>query len=181
MRTRTKVIGAIVVVAAALSIGSVTAQDTSTGSLKKEQLQRLYTEYLSTEGYKPEVNSDGLVLFKREGRVYVILVSETDSGFFHLVLPNICKIEHEKKRAQVLAAADFSNANSKVCKVYTVQDQVWVSIEIFVKSPEDFKGGFERAMGAMDIGLNNFVLAMREKSTLADTPSSTVPPQAHAR
>ena len=56
----------------------------------------------------------------------------------------------------------MSNANSKVSKVFTVGDNVWVSIEILVTRPEDFKGVFKRAMSAVDNGVAHFVRKMRE-------------------
>lgn len=162
MNIAKRALGVVVVVIVLLSIGAVTAQVSASGSLKKEQLQRLYTEYLTAEGYKPEVDSDGDVRFKREGRTYFIDVSEKDPEFFHVVLANIWSIESEKERLQVLAAADYSNAKSKVSKVHTVRDDVWVSIELFVASPDDFKGVFKRVMSAFDNGVANFVKKMRE-------------------
>ncbi len=162
MNIAKRALGVVVVVVVLLSIGAVTAQVSTSSSLKKEQLQRLYTEYLTAEGYKPEVDSDGDVRFKREGRTYFIDVSEKDPEFFHVVLANIWPIESEKERLQVLAAADYSNAKSKVSKVHTVRDDVWVSIELFVASPDDFKGVFNRVMSAFDNGVANFVKKMRE-------------------
>lgn len=39
-------------------------------------------------------------------------------------------IESQKERAYVLAAADASNAESKVSKIYTVKDNVWGAVEL---------------------------------------------------
>jgi hypothetical protein len=149
------------VVGMLLAASNVTAQDTDRQTLSKAQLQRLYTDYLSEEGYRPEVDSDGDVRFKREGRLYFIGVSEEDPEFFRVVLANIWPIESEKERAQVLVAADESNAKSKVAKVYTVRDNVWVCVELFVARPEDFKGVFRRAMSALDNGVAIFVEKMK--------------------
>jgi hypothetical protein len=139
-----------------------TAQESNGSDWDKEQFQNFYVEYLAEEGYRPEIDSDGDVRFKREGKGYFILVREDDPEFFCLVLPNIWPIESEAERAQVLAAADYSNARSKVSKVHTVDDDVWVTIELFVAKPEDFKGVFRRAIGALDNGAMNFVRKMRE-------------------
>ena len=126
------------------------------------ELQRLYQTYLADEGYRPSIDADGDVRFKREGNNYFIAVSDDDPEFFTVVLPNIWPIDDDAERTRVLAAADASNAKSKVSKVYTVKDDVWVSVELFVKRPEDFKGVFERAMSALDNGTDNFVSKMRE-------------------
>lgn len=138
------------------------AKDTDKGAVTKKQLQRLYSDYLAEEGYKPSIDDDGDVRFKREGDVYFIAVSEKDPEFFTVVLPNIWPIESEAERAKVLAAADASNSNSKVAKAYTVKDNVWVGIEFFVARPEDFKPVFKRAMSALDNGVANFVAKMKE-------------------
>ncbi|MBM4311584.1 MAG: hypothetical protein FJ119_11665 [Deltaproteobacteria bacterium] len=145
-----------------LAASDVTAQEASIQTPSKAALQRLYTNYLTEEGYKPEVDDDGDVRFKREGRLYFIAVSDKDPEFFRVVLANIWPIESEKERVQVLVAADESNAKSKVSKVFTVRDNVWVNIELFLARPEDFKGVFKRAMSALDTGVENFAKKMRE-------------------
>jgi hypothetical protein len=128
----------------------------------KSSLQNLYMDYLKNEGYRPEVDSDGDVEFKREGLTYFIVVDPDDPECFRLVLANIWKIDDEAERQKVLASADYSNAKSKVSKVYTVKDNVWVSIEILVAHPEDFKAVFKRSLSALTNGEQNFTEDMRK-------------------
>ncbi|HEY0663045.1 MAG TPA: hypothetical protein VGD18_00375 [Thiobacillaceae bacterium] len=161
MRNVVKVCLAMTLSAMMLASGAMAAQDTSK-KVSKAELQRLYQAYLKEEGYKPVIDGDGDVGFKREGNNYFISVTEDDPEFFSVVLPNIWPIESDKERAQVLAAADASNAKSKVTKVFIVKDDVWVAVELFVKRPEDFKGVFDRAMSALDNGTDNFVAKMRD-------------------
>lgn len=111
---------------------SVSGKDPNEVTNSKAELQRLYMGFLTEEGFKPDLDSDGDVRFKREGKTYVIIIDAKDPEFFRLVLPNIWKIESEAERTQVLIAADASNAKSKVSKVCTMADNVWVSIELFV-------------------------------------------------
>lgn len=146
-----------------LVASNATAQGTNRQTPSKEELQRLYIDYLTGEGYKPEVDSDGDVRFKREGKVFFINVRESvnDPGYFSVVLPNIWPIEGEEEHTQARVAADKSNAISKVSKVFTVKDDVWVSIQLFVARPEDFKGIFKRAMSALDNGVAQFNKNMR--------------------
>lgn len=141
---------------------SALGKDPDERTSSKAELQRLYKDFLTEEGYKPELDSDGDVRFKREGKTYVIIIDAKDPEFFRLVLPNIWEIESEAERVQVLVAADASNAKSKVSKVCTMGDNVWVSIELFVGQPEDFKKVFTRALGALDNGVINFVVKMKE-------------------
>ncbi len=147
-----------------LSIGSGAAQEAKAESPAptKEQLQQLYMDYLTAEGYRPEIDQDGDVKFKREGKTLFILVTANDPEFFQVILPNIWPIEDENERMKVLAAADYSNATSKASKVFINSSNVWVAIEMFVASPGDFKGVFNRALASLDNGASKFAEKMYE-------------------
>lgn len=146
-----------------LAVPGVSAQGTNKQTPNKAELQQLYMSYLTYEGFKPEIDSDGDVRFKRDGKVYFILVNEGDPEFFRIVLANIWPIESDKERSQVLMAANDANAKSKVSKVFTVENDVWVSIDLFVRRPEDFKDVFTRSMSALDNGVRSFVKRMKEQ------------------
>ncbi|MBL0440692.1 T3SS (YopN, CesT) and YbjN peptide-binding chaperone 1 [Aeromonas veronii] len=146
-----------------LAVPGVSAQGTNKQTPNKAELQQLYMSYLTYEEYKPEIDSDGDVRFKRDGNVYYIDVNERDPEFFRIVLANIWPIESDKERSQVLMAASDANAISKVSKVFTVENDVWVSIDLFVRRPEDFKDVFTRSMSALDNGVRNFVKRMKEQ------------------
>jgi hypothetical protein len=128
----------------------------------KAALQKLYMSYLADEGFKPDIDSDGDVRYKSEGKTYWIIIDPGDSQYFRLAMLNIWKIESEAERRKVLAAVDYANARTKVCKAYTIGDNVWVCIELFVAKPEDFKPLFSRATSAMALGYSNFLQKMRE-------------------
>ncbi|MEO8589186.1 MAG: hypothetical protein ABI432_07455 [Flavobacteriales bacterium] len=136
------------------------AQDTSK---EKKALQKMYMDYLDGEGYKPEIDSDGDVQFKAEGKTYFINVLEDDPTYFRVVLANIWPIESEEERQQVLVAVDYSNAKAKVTKSYMVKDNVWVGIELFLPKAEDFEAVFARSMSALSNGTTHFVTRMREQ------------------
>lgn len=130
---------------------------------EKKDLQKMYMDYLEEEGYKPEIDSDGDVQFKAEGKTYFINVVEDDPTYFRVVLANIWPIESEEERHQVLIAMDYSNAKAKVTKSYMVKDNVWVGIEIFLPRPEDFSAVFPRCMSALNHGTAHYVTRMREQ------------------
>lgn len=155
-----RIVGVAVVVVAVAFFGSAHAQSSSLTT--KEEFQKFYTDYLTAEGYRPEVDSDGDVSFKREGLTYYIIVTETDAEFFEMALPNIHSIVDEPDRTKAYIAADYSNAKSKVSKVYMVNDDVWVTVELFIATPDDFKNVFQRAMSALLNGANNFIEKMAE-------------------
>jgi hypothetical protein len=160
MPSRTRlVLIALLLIAWIVPATQAGAQNTSD---KKKELQRLYVGFLTDEGYKPEIDSDGDVRFKYEGKTYFIQVTEADPEFFRLVLANIWSIDSETERAQVMTALDYSNARSKVTKAHSVKDNVWVCVELFVADPADFKGVFKRSLSALQNGVANFVTKIRE-------------------
>lgn len=136
------------------------AQDTSK---EKAAMQKMYVDFLSEEGYRPEIDSDGDVQFKAEGRTYFINVVEDDPTYFRVVLANIWPIESEDERVQCLVAVDYSNAKAKVTKSYLVKDNIWVGIETFIPEAEDFKKIFKRCMSALNNGVTHFVTKMKEQ------------------
>ena len=127
-----------------------------------KDLQKMYSEHLKAEGYIPEVDEDGDVRFKREGKTYFIAVDPEDTECFRLVLANIWEIESEEERQKAAVAMDHCNATAKVTKAYFIRDNVWVSVETFIAEPEDFKVIFARSMTALDHGVGLYVKKMRE-------------------
>lgn len=116
--------------------------------MEKKELQTLYTEYLSNEGYKPEVDGDGDVRFKKEGAKFVILIDERDPEFFALALPNIWDFDSDAKKALSIDACNRVNAEVKSAKLFTVKNNVWVSSELMFGEPAQFKAVFERITAA---------------------------------
>lgn len=139
------------------------------------ELQDMYVSFLLEEGYRPEVDQDGDVVFKREGRTYFIAVNAEDPGFFQLVLPNIWPIESEAERLQVMAAADYSNATSKASKVFIMEDDVWVDVEFFVSPADDFADVFERCIRAIGNGVSMFVKDMQRQQEQQRAPVDEQP------
>lgn len=132
-------------------------------SAEKAAVQKLYMDFLVEEGYRPEIDADGDVQFKSEGKTYFINVVEDDPTYFRIVLANIWPIESPEERIKCLIAVDHSNAKSKVTKSYLVKDNVWVGIEIFLPERKDFREVFQRCMGALSNGVTHFVNKMREE------------------
>ncbi len=137
--------------------------DEAVENVNKSAMQTMYMEYLKSEGYPAELDDDGDVLFKFEGNTYFIQIDPNDTEFFRIVLPNFWPLKDDNERQKVLEALNYANAESKTAKVFIVRDNVWASIEIFVATPEDFKSIFKRSMSALQYGVYNFVMKMKEK------------------
>lgn len=132
--------------------------------MDRQELTNIYTSFLEEEGYRPNIDDDGDIYFKREGKTYLIFVDSEDSKFFRLVFPNFWPIESEEERLMVLHAANAATAQTKTAKVYMVQDNVWASVELFIDDPSHFKALFGRCMDALGVGVQTFVTAMKAKT-----------------
>ncbi|MEW8692313.1 MAG: hypothetical protein AB2535_14655 [Candidatus Thiodiazotropha endolucinida] len=120
-----------------------------------------YWEYLSKEGYRPEILSDGLVSFKRAGCFYCIQADEQDPQFFRLIFPNICQLGDQSDNAMALIAADRTTGKIKTSKVFIVEDQVFASVELFVISMEHVAEVFERCIAIVDEAAQQFLEEMQ--------------------
>ncbi len=128
----------------------------------KKQLQQIYVEGLRDAGYVPSVDEDGDVQFEREELAYFISVHPDDPQFFGLMLPYIWEIESDQERLYALFACNVANASTKVAKVQVVGDNVWVSAELFVPKPTEFRSVLSRLFSAMDSAMMKFVDTMAE-------------------
>jgi hypothetical protein len=122
----------------------------------------LYIGYLRSEGYLPEVDGDGDVVFKMEGGSYVLFAHEDDREYFSILFPNFWPIESEQERSSAYVAACHATATTKVAKVYVVRDNVSASVELIFGDPEQFKPVFRRAMAMLRGSVGVFAEKMRE-------------------
>lgn len=123
----------------------------------ESKLQKLYTGYLSDMDLNNWVDDDGDVQFEYNDHTYFIDVSESDPEFFRVVLFNIWPIESISENVQVLMAVDAVNRQQKVCKAYTINDNVWIATELFVADPADFKPVFQRSLDVIESSVEVFV------------------------
>lgn len=121
----------------------------------------MYYEFLKQEGYVPQYDGDGDIIFKKEGLTYIAFASEDDAQFFRLALPSFWAIKSEEESVRALAAAAAVNAEVKVVKVFPVGEWVWAVVELLVDPPENFAAVFPRAMRLLRRGAEQFVDAMR--------------------
>jgi hypothetical protein len=122
---------------------------------------KLYLEYLETLGYYPELDPDGDVKFKHEGRTYYVFGEEGDPVYFRLVYPNFWSIDNDDERVRVLELMSDINGEYKVVKLYPSRNDSSASIEMFLDPLDNFKQTFPRAMGLLAECVTRFVRRMR--------------------
>ena|ERR1700722_16164702 len=147
--------------------------------MDKPQRIEMYKAYLIEEGYKPEVDADGDLFFKREGRRFLLLAETKDDEYFQIIFPNFWKIETEPERQKVLAACALACASTKVAKVYPIKNNVWAAYETLLPKPEDFKSIFPRALSILDAGIRTFLDSMKPpQAAQSETADATKQPAA---
>ncbi|MDR1931006.1 MAG: hypothetical protein LBQ44_10320 [Treponema sp.] len=129
----------------------------------KTDLQNMYMRYLRAEGYSPEIDKDGDVSFKFEGKYYYIEIYEDDLEFFRVVFPNFWEIESGEERAQVAQAASWANRRTKAAKVYMTDKNTTIAVELFIPKPEDFTAVFSRSLQVISTALGHFRDGMAEQ------------------
>lgn len=150
--------GKIVLFLAVLCLGWATPGIAQTDEWDSERIQTMYLTFLAEKGYQGTVDSDGDVQFDYEDRTYFLEVNEEDPEFFRLVLFNIWPIESEAESVQVALACDAVNREMKCAKAYrTDSDDVWISVELFVDSPDAFRPIFDRCLNAIEDGVDTLV------------------------
>ncbi len=122
----------------------------------------LYLDYLRKEGFNAEMDADGDVKFKYEGKTYYFILDKEDEEFFRLVFPNFWSLDGPAERAKAEKAAFVATSATKVAKVLLVGDNVWAMIEMFVSDPAYPTTIFPRSMSALRYSVSTFVEEMNK-------------------
>lgn len=123
--------------------------------MTKAERISMIVDHLSREGYRPEIDEDGDVRFKVEGRTCFVIFDD-DPTFFRLAFANFWPIENERERALVMEACSHASMTTKVVKVFTVNDNVWASVELFVAPPNAVLHVLQRSIAALQVGVHHF-------------------------
>jgi hypothetical protein len=131
--------------------------------MNRLDLQEMYLNYLKVEGYVPELDEDGDISFKYEGKHLYINVDEDDQEYFRIMFPNFWSIESPEERSKAYKAASFTTGAVKVAKTYVANDNMIIAAEVFLKDPSDFKGLFHRLLNTITRSLATFQEKMRSE------------------
>lgn len=112
--------------------------------------EELVKQFLSNEGYKFDVDSDGDIHFKYEGINLYFTVDNNDQKYFRLIMPNIYQLEGNRTR--VLEAINTVARDLKVIKAFLIEDRLWLAVELFIDSTPELEDFFPRCMGLLKAG-----------------------------
>jgi len=107
---------------------------------------KLYYDYLQTEGFRPEVNEQNDVVFKQEGKTYVISVDEEDNQFLRVIYPNFWTLTDNEDMLRAMAMSNAVNSRIKVGKIIVVNNQVWAVAEMFIDSTPELSDFLPRLL-----------------------------------
>lgn len=102
----------------------------------------LVKNWLSSEGYKHEIDSDGDIHFRYQGVDLFFTKDENDPLFFRIIMPGIYTVNGDREK--VLEAVNSVCAERKVLKAFVVQDKLWLAIEMLIDTTPDIEDFFER-------------------------------------
>ncbi|MCL2184791.1 MAG: hypothetical protein FWB86_02910 [Treponema sp.] len=118
----------------------------------REGLAKMYVDFLTQEGYRPEIDRDGDIQFKVMGSNYFIIIDETDLQFFHIYtgfsLDNLTideaynLINYANRRSKVAKLSVSSPSSNKIV--------VSITAELLIENPADFSTVFFRALSLID-------------------------------
>lgn len=98
--------------------------------------------WLSSEGYKYDIDSEGDVHFKYQGKNIWFIEDVDDDMYFRLMMPNIYKVTND--RIKVLEACNTITCELKVVKAFLNGDNLHLCIEMFVDSTPNIEDFLER-------------------------------------
>ena len=91
----------------------------------------LVRDWLSSEGYKYELNDDSTGLrFKYQGLMIYFEADKNDEQFFRLLMPDIYTLENNREK--VLEVCNAISSEIKLIKAFLIEDHLFLSIEVFV-------------------------------------------------
>lgn len=131
--------------------------------------------HLQADGFLASIDDDGDLQFKYEGKHYALCFDADDAAFSKLILPNVWQLDCADDFQRALAAADDINRRLKLVKVYTVRDQLWVSMEIWMEDVAGWRTLLPRAMRATAHALHLLSEQMRQAPALPAAPWATAP------
>ena len=104
----------------------------------------LVKQYLSSEGYKYDVDNDGDIHFKYEGANLYFTGDKRDQLFFRIIMPGIYQLEGN--RTKVLEAINTVVRDTKVLKAFLVDDMLGLSVDLFIDTTPELDDFIPRCL-----------------------------------
>ena len=128
--------------------------------LDKPHLQKMYTDFLTNEGYKHELEENGDIAFRYRDCWYSIEIYDEDPVFGRLCRMIRAEFDDNTK-IQAHIAASKINGSSKLVRAYVRdefkdKDFIVFVIGYLLTNPDDFAMHFKRMLHEMQAAYNEF-------------------------
>jgi hypothetical protein len=135
--------------------------------MTRAELQKMYLDFLKSQNIKAQVDQDGDIEFIWEGThfktmTYYIVVDETDQQFFQIVKVGGYPLETSQEKRRAPLAASYATKKTEVVKLFVNSrgDNIFVSAEMLLASPGDFKAAFPKLMREIEKAMLYFLEQM---------------------
>jgi len=129
-------------------------------TMSRNDRERMYTEYLRVEGYRPDLDDDGKVRFHRRGLRYTITVEDMEE---HFAVGFPCwGLKTEADQARARKAALRANDDTKVARICLYPTYAFAQVSLFISPPEAYLAVFGRILKALDHVVEVFSESMKQ-------------------
>lgn len=134
------------------------AQDVNEDSKVAKSLRKSVRSYLKDLGCTYESISEEMMHFKYQGRNFLFVTDEDDPYYFQVIMPMIYEVDGDRRL--VLEAINTIISEKKALKAHISNDNVWLTIEMFIDTTPDIKNIFERCIDILNSGYYEFAIEM---------------------
>lgn len=124
-------------------------------------------QHLQDEGFQARFDDDGDIVFKYEGLTYLLCFDGDDAEFGKLLLPQVWQVATPDEVVLAQATLDDVARRVKVVKGYTVNGQVWFTVEMWLTGQRQWTRHLQRALRALSHAGAMFSQQMRAKAEAA--------------
>jgi hypothetical protein len=144
-------------------------------------LQEAYCSYLTAEGFPTtHIDDEGDVIFRCEGRVYLISVQEDCPERFALVLPSFWGLDDDQEAHLALTIGNEVNLRVFGVTLFIGQQSVSAAVELFLANPaEDIKAVLYPSLKAIQGAVYRFASLMHKAQGADPLPVVSAPVPAH--
>lgn len=112
--------------------------------------------YLHAEGYKPEIDEDGDIMFKKEGTIYYVSINPVDENPMYVILFRIFNYPQGYSRNTVVLATAELNRYKGV-KVLCLDSSIRIQSDLFMADAHTFAYAFEKLMRQIEFAVEDFI------------------------
>jgi len=129
----------------------------------QKSFQNSIITFLREEGYSPSIDNNGWIAFKSEGKMFGIII-EKESPFFIIFRRSGFLVGGSDGFEYVfsLLACNKVNEDSRAVKMFCTKESVYLQVEQYTRSAEDFKYVFYQNLNVLTDAAKRFIEAYDE-------------------